>query len=421
MKEVTKMINKNIIIALVLGLNGCSISEVNAGDSTPLIEKEVTKGSLLDNLLQTAQLKKEITKETKNEKVNSKITKLEIDEKNTPNVKAKSEDNVTKGSLLESLLQTTNTKKEIISDDKTKLTSNKKENNTSLQAKIFLTNQETQKEIISKQKLNESKDIIKKEPKTAKTLEKSANTLELNATKTEIIKEVSEEKKEIDKKTTKTKENLKEQMNYQNNMLNKMFLNKTKDHENIALLKELDTKHIQKTDETKAKKVEEITKQKDVEIAVEQTVAQNIVTKIVESKQKMNSFMSDVARNMYLNYKPPVTSFKINLNPLNLGNIAITMKSNKATNSISVSLNMSQNATLETFTENKNVLQTALNRMFTSDTTFNLNFSMQGDNSNNNFEQFKEEQKNQNKQNQNLKLNNEDDQIEEIVQEKSYM
>ena len=131
--------------------------------------------------------------------------------------------------------------------------------------------------------------------------------------------------------------------------------------------------------------------------------------------------MSDVAKNMYLNYKPPVTAFRINLNPLNLGSIAITMKSNKATNSISVSLNMSQNSTMETFTDNKNVLQNALNKMFTSDTSFNLNFSMQGDDSNNNFEQFKEEQKNKNTQSQNLETNDEIEQKQEIEQEKSYM
>ena len=54
MKEVTKMINKNIIIALVLGLNGCSISEVNAGDSTPLIEKEVTKEATIEKSVLSA-------------------------------------------------------------------------------------------------------------------------------------------------------------------------------------------------------------------------------------------------------------------------------------------------------------------------------------------------------------------------------
>jgi len=393
-------------------------------------DTEENNGIILNKLQEDTNTKENVEILTEDLLENKKIQIRKDDSNNETSTNNKLDNKVVKGSLLESLLKTTNSNIKIKKDENSDKSTNKnskigikdqKENDMPLQAKIFLSNQQTQKKIISKQKLNEVKEIIKKEPKTAKNLEKSANTLELNASKSELIKEDITDKKDIDLKTTKTKENLKEQMNEQNNMLNKMFLNKTKDHESISLLKELDTKHIQKNDETKAKKTEEVIKQKDVEIVVEQTVAQNMVTKIVESKQKMNSFMSDVARNMYLNYKPPVTSFKINLNPLNLGNIAITMKSNKATNSISVSLNMSQNSTLETFNDNKNVLQNVLNKIFTSDTSFNLNFSMQGDDSNNNFEQFKEEQKNQNTQNHSIDTNDEIEQKEEIEQEKSYM
>ena len=374
----------------------------------------IPKDSLLESLINNAKISKDI----KNEIVSpSEESKIEIP----------------KGSLLESLTKSIKVSKETKDDDiKIKKNSSKQSTSTSidstvkvdtknpLQATIFLSNQQTQKEIISKQKINESKEIIQNEPKTAKNLQKSADILELNASKSEIKKElVSTNKKEEKVQSLKTKENLKEQMNKQNNMLNKMFLNKKVDNENLAVLKDIDVKQVKTSSEIKSKTTEEVTKQKDVEIVVEQTVAQSMVTKIVESKQKMNSFMSDVARNMYLNYKPPVTSFKINLNPLNLGNIAITMKSNKATNSISVSLNMSQNATLETFSENKNALQNALNKIFSQDTSFSLNFSMQGDNSNNSFEQFNEQQNNKNN-NKNEKLENIDEN-KEIEQEKSYM
>ena len=45
--------------------------------------------------------------------------------------------------------------------------------------------------------------------------------------------------------------------------------------------------------------------------------------KIIGAKQQMVTVMSDIARQMYENYKPPVTAFRINLNPTELGSIAI--------------------------------------------------------------------------------------------------
>jgi hypothetical protein len=103
--------------------------------------------------------------------------------------------------------------------------------------------------------------------------------------------------------------------------------------------------------------------------------------------------MSDVARSMYLNYKPPFTSFRMNLNPANLGSISIIMRASKSENSISVSMNMSNNATMEIFAENRSSLQSALQKQLGDSSSVSLNFNMQGDSSNSTFEQFNQDSK----------------------------
>ena len=66
--------------------------------------------------------------------------------------------------------------------------------------------------------------------------------------------------------------------------------------------------------------------QDDVSVNVNSPLSYNIQSRIIGAKQQMSMMMSDIARQMYENYKPPVTVFKINLNPLELGNISILMK-----------------------------------------------------------------------------------------------
>jgi hypothetical protein len=132
---------------------------------------------------------------------------------------------------------------------------------------------------------------------------------------------------------------------------------------------------------------------------------ETIQNKIIGAKQKMNSFMSDLARKMYLNYKPPVHTFKINLNPANLGSISVIMKTNKSDNSISVSMNMSSSSTLEMFSENKGSLQSALLRHFTENSDVNLSFDMQQDNSDGSFEQFNDNNRGNQQNNKDLNQN----------------
>ena len=130
----------------------------------------------------------------------------------------------------------------------------------------------------------------------------------------------------------------------------------------------------------------------------------SIESRIIGARQQMGSMMSDVARNMYLNYKPPVTAFRINLTPGSLGSIAIVMKSDKE-NGLSISLNMSNNSTLDSFIDNQSSLRAALAKNFDSNMNLSLDFNMQNQNSSN------ENSNNQNSGNENTKNNNDDESI----------
>ena len=120
-----------------------------------------------------------------------------------------------------------------------------------------------------------------------------------------------------------------------------------------------------------------------VQLNVSSANVMNIESRIIGARQQMGSMMSEVARNMYLNYKPPVTAFRMNLNPGTLGSIAIVMK-NDRDNGLTISLNMSNNATLDSFVDNQASLRAALAKNFNNETNFTLDFNMQEQNSGNN-------------------------------------
>ena len=150
--------------------------------------------------------------------------------------------------------------------------------------------------------------------------------------------------------------------------LDKIILNKNAVHnENNNLI----TKSVEASNVILSKDTGNI---EDVSLNVNASLANSIQTKIIAARQQVSSMMSDVARKMYENYKPPVTAFRINLNPGTLGHIAITMKSEKD-NSINISLNISNSATLDSFIDNQNSLKNALNKTFDDNNEFNLDFS----------------------------------------------
>jgi hypothetical protein len=140
----------------------------------------------------------------------------------------------------------------------------------------------------------------------------------------------------------------------------------------------------------------------DTVVNVNSPISYNIQSKIIGARQQMSTMMSDIARQMYENYKPPVTVFKINLNPLELGSIAILMKNDK-NNSLSISMNVSNNSTLDALIDNQNVLKTSLNKTFDENTKFNLDFNSSNENNNqSNKQNNQNEQSNQNKLDQQI-------------------
>ena len=120
----------------------------------------------------------------------------------------------------------------------------------------------------------------------------------------------------------------------------------------------------------------------DATVSVNSPLSFNIQSKIIGAKQQMAAVMSDIAKQMYENYKPPVTAFRINLNPIELGSIAILMK-NDRNNGLTISMNVTNNVTLDTLMENQNMLRNSLNKTFDEGTNFNLDFSSSNQNSSN--------------------------------------
>ena len=120
----------------------------------------------------------------------------------------------------------------------------------------------------------------------------------------------------------------------------------------------------------------------DATVSVNSPLSFNIQSKIIGAKQQMAAVMSDIAKQMYENYKPPVTAFRINLNPIELGSIAILMK-NDRNSGLTISMNVSNNVTLDTMMENQNMLRNSLNKTFDEGTKFNLDFSSSNQNGDN--------------------------------------
>ncbi len=164
-------------------------------------------------------------------------------------------------------------------------------------------------------------------------------------------------------------------------------LNKKGILENLLLRKNVKSEEIKNlitksVEASKALIEDTITLESDVVVNVNSPISYNIQSKIIGAKQQMATMMSDVARQMYENYKPPVTAFKINLNPTELGSIAILMKSDK-NSGLSITMNVSNNVTLDTLIENQNLLKNSLNKTFDENTKFNLDFGSSNQNSNN--------------------------------------
>lgn len=131
----------------------------------------------------------------------------------------------------------------------------------------------------------------------------------------------------------------------------------------------------------------------DVTIDVTNSLTNQFSAKIVAARQQLGSMMSDIARQMYENYKPPVTAFRININPQDMGTISVLMKHDRL-NGLNITLSVSSLTTLELLMENQNMLRNSLVKTFSDSSSFNLDFN-QGDNNSSS----KEQSSNKNRQN----------------------
>ena len=223
----------------------------------------------------------------------------------------------------------------------------------------------SQKNSINNQILSNKNEALKvvKEGKNIEDIKKGAKKLDITVDNISISKEkdtlVNNVRKDVEVKYQR------------DNFIDKMTLNKNiKQEENI-------------TGQIKDNTVNNMTqKEAIVNITVSHNVALTIQNKIIGAQQQMSSMMSDVARSMYENYKPPITAFRINLFPAQLGQIAILMKNDKD-NGLNISMNMSNSNTLDSFVENQLTLRDAINRNFNNPTSVNFEFSMQDENSSN--------------------------------------
>src|SRR5574344_35402 len=282
-------------------------------------------------------------------------------------------------SLMDQLIQT-NSKKDITTKIEESATSNPQsveqinKNSKDVASNIFLAEQ---KNSLNNQLLfNKNKAVnILKNASTIEDIEKSANILDLDANNLEVEQNISSES--LNDLSVDEKEIL-DRKNILNSILNEKNI-RSVDVRNLI------TNSIEAS---KALLEDTINILDDKILDIQPNLVNSIQSKIVGAKQQMASMMSDVARQMYENYKPPVTVFRMNLNPGDLGTISVLMKQDKSSG-LTINMSVSNIATLELLMENQNMLRNSLAKTFNDSANFNLDFSKgeggqsQGDSSSN--------------------------------------
>lgn len=330
------------------------------------------------------------TKNVKNEKVAQELSKLNTNPLENKEASPISKDNIKSDvkdkTTLEKLLDQNKAmdKGDIVSSDKKTAEkvepqiTIKQDNKNEFLSNIYLS---SQKNSMNNQSLAVKHEGVKtaKEAKNVDDIKKSAKLLNLEAKEVKVEVELSK-----DKDVQKT------------NFLNRVMLNKNSIQENIQMAT-LNSQNNTTTATTASGAVTSdstVIPESEVNINVSATATMTIQNRIIGARQQMSSMMSDVARNMYENYKPPVTAFRINLLPAQLGSIAILMKNDRESG-LNISLNISNSNTLDSFIDNESGLKSALAKNFGEDTEFNLDFNS-GDGNNNPNEDEPKEQKREN-------------------------
>jgi len=353
-------------------LNHKSNSLSNESSNTQKVQN-LTNDDILDQTKQQVG-SKDSTSEVKNQKVANKLSKLNstnqelnISKEDTLSLK----DSTKKSeSLIDKILN--ENKKDVINPDKVKKESSTLEqllkdtqntNNTKSKddflTSIYMGNQ---KKTISDKNLeikHEGVQIAKNATST-KDIENSAKVLNLGLEKVEVNVEKNVETK-VETKLSSTFERLSIFQNSSNNSKDTKDDNSKKENNGFLV-------------NGKTIKENEIDT-KLVNLTVSPAASQTIQNRIIGARQQMASMMSDMARVMYENYNPPVTAFRINLNPSALGTIAIIIRNEQRNNSLSISMKASNSSTKESLVENQSALKESLFKSFAgSATSFDLDF-----------------------------------------------
>jgi len=351
-KEISKNDNSKIVEINSEISNDTKVTDINSSHS------DVNKQKAAEEL---ANINSETPKTVNIEK--NVLTSDKVEEKENINQKK---------SLMDQLIEKNKAVEEnVVSKETQKITTLNDFENRIIKnensSKDILTNiyLSSQKNSISNQALFNKNEAVNlaKDGKTVTDIQNSANMLDLGLEDLDIDKELVLDKKvdlqQVDRK----------------NLLDRLAFDKNIKHDDI---KNLITKSVEAS---KALIEDTITKIDDITLTVNSPLSQNIQTRIIGARQQMSNMMSDIAKQMYENYKPPVTVFRINLNPLHLGSIAIMMKNDKD-NSLSISMSVSNNSTLDAMVDNQNVLRNSLNKTFEDTTKFNLDFNSNEQNNN---------------------------------------
>lgn len=337
-----------------------SLNGIDTKNIDTLVENSL---SLVGNKVETIDINENITaidKVLENENsTNEVVSKDIINPLNKPEEKK---------SLMDILIQKNMEKANIKVLDETGTELLKNEiNNKEVISNIYLSEQ---KNLLNNQVLFNKGEAISllKDGTSVKDIEKSANILDLGLENLDVEQNVEIENLAVVKKQDF---NTLDKKNILDSLLNEKNI-RSEDIRNLI------TKSV---DASAALLENTLNVSDDTFINVNSPLSYNIQSKIIGAKQQMATMMSDIARQMYENYKPPVTVFRINLNPIDLGNIAILMKNDK-NNGLSISMNISNPTTLDALIDNQNVLRNSLNKTFDENTKFNLDFSSSNQNDN---------------------------------------
>ncbi|MDX4067015.1 flagellar hook-length control protein FliK [Aliarcobacter skirrowii] len=360
--------------------------------STDLKENE--KSSLMDKLIEKNSLVVETNKTNSVILVENKIEKNITQEVNVND--SKSLENKQSDSILASLPQKglEEIKKTSLMD--TLISQNSNQNiDKNLENSNKLTDIEVSSEKITNNKFV-SEDISRVEKQLLFNKKEAVNILE-NAKSIEDIKHSAQildlEASELEVSKEITKDSLKNlELEDKKSLERKTILNTLLNEKNIRSVdvRNLITNSIEASN---ALLENSLNIADDVTIDVTNSLTNQFSAKIVAARQQLGSMMSDIARQMYENYKPPVTAFRININPQDMGTISVLMKHDRLSG-LNITLSVSSLTTLELLMENQNMLRNSLVKTFSDSSSFNLDFN-QGDNNSSS----KEQSSNKNRQN----------------------